>query len=1463
MEAKSGGSKRPRFSAKSKTMGFSPQQKKVAELPHAPGLVGSVVEKGFSEALPQKPSPASLPQPTVLPFPVARHRSHGPHWVQQLRWKIPARTIWRRTRMRCIMIRTAVGNQRVATKSAKKQGKEANLALNQPQDEAAQDVSMRDSYETRITTEAEQKPVVDSMECDTPIPKNRHKPIMGESELKVSEIDDGGATSLMGDIHAENVARLADMSTDEISEARAEIMEKMNPSLIEMLKKRGRQKLEKKQVAKPERKKEEEKLESTRPAGNGKTSRSKAGDWIPYGVESSHSWKVWSERVERVRLFRFSLDGNLLEIESSPQPCDGKNANYSQYNATNVAERDFLRTEGDPAAVGYTINEAVALIRSMVPGQRALALQLLASILNKALQNLQKMDIGQNVGEISSSEKFVDWQAVWAFVLGPEPQTVLSLRIALDDNHDSVVLACAKVIQLILSCDMNENFFDISEKSCACEKDICTAPVFRARPELDGGFLHGGFWKYNTKPSNIIPCSGETENDESEGTIQDDVTVAGQDVAAGLIRMGILPRICYLLEMDPLQTLEDYLVSILIALARHSPQSADAILRCPRLIPTVIKMFTKQGSAEIQPSRIKATALLKVVLCKYNKQTCLDFVKRGVFQQAMWHWYKSPFTLEQWIKSGKEQCKFTSSLMVEQLRLWKVCILYGFCIPHFADYFPVMCLWLSPPKFEKLIGNDVLSEFMSVTREVYLVLGALAQRLPLLHSIEQLNKDAINLSNDYVEAWSWSYVVPVVDFATNWLELRSIPYVSLLIDSHSKGNMSHMVGTPLSSLLWVISAILHMLHCMLSRIVPEDIDDENKTYTNLPWLPEFVPKLGLKIVKHGFFDFSCDSNITFQEFPSNGGSLAKSLCYLRDQNSIDVSLSSISCLEGLVHVAVSVDRVVQRARPANHPEPIDGNRTVTADKILEEGITKWACSGLKEVLSVLMNMASSEWPKLQSIEMFGRGGPAPGIGFGWGSSGGGFWSLKCMLVQWDAQLILDLIKIFPIFPKNATKPDAAALRRISSVLEVCLIAGPRDRDTLAKALDILFQASVLKNLDFCIHYFVHHTEGLRSFDWKISEEDYTYFSGVLKSHFTTKWLGIKRKSSSKEDRNGNVLGMSKKGEALETIHEEESVPEQANASCSSLLVEWAHQRLPLPVHWFLSAICIIGDPKSTVKWSFNEVLDVARSGLFFLLGLESIASFLRLDLPNSPILGVPLVWKLHSLSTALHANMDVLEEEKSKDVFDALQEQYGKHVDHLRRGRGNVEILNFKTTIHESYSTFVENLVEQFAAISYGDVIYGRQVAIYLHRTVEAAIRLAAWNSLSNARVLEILPPLEKCIGEPEGYLEPVEDNEGILEAYSKSWTSGILDRAAARESVAFSLALHHLSCFIFYCNASEKLPLRNKLGMLRKLVQHKLTVSEGPLYRNELDQRFEVMKDACEGNSSLLAEVEKLRSSL
>lgn len=90
------------------------------------------------------------------------------------------------------------------------------------------------------------------------------------------------------------------------------------------------------------------------------------------------------------------------------------------------------------------------------------------------------------------------------------------------------------------------------QKTSSYLKDICTAPIFRSRPDVEVGFLQGGFWKYNAKPSNILPFGEDIDNDktEDEHTIQDDVVVAGQDIVAGLVRMGILPRIHYLLEVS-------------------------------------------------------------------------------------------------------------------------------------------------------------------------------------------------------------------------------------------------------------------------------------------------------------------------------------------------------------------------------------------------------------------------------------------------------------------------------------------------------------------------------------------------------------------------------------------------------------------------------------------------------------------------------------------------------------------------------------------------------------------------------------------------------------------------------------------------------------------------------------------------------------------------------------------------
>jgi len=41
-------------------------------------LIGGIVEKGITSSEFSSKKPIAPPNPTVLPFPVARHRSHGP-----------------------------------------------------------------------------------------------------------------------------------------------------------------------------------------------------------------------------------------------------------------------------------------------------------------------------------------------------------------------------------------------------------------------------------------------------------------------------------------------------------------------------------------------------------------------------------------------------------------------------------------------------------------------------------------------------------------------------------------------------------------------------------------------------------------------------------------------------------------------------------------------------------------------------------------------------------------------------------------------------------------------------------------------------------------------------------------------------------------------------------------------------------------------------------------------------------------------------------------------------------------------------------------------------------------------------------------------------------------------------------------------------------------------------------------
>ncbi|CAI9104803.1 OLC1v1003566C1 [Oldenlandia corymbosa var. corymbosa] len=783
----------------------------------------------------------------------------------------------------------------------------------------------------------------------------------------------------------------------------------------------------------------------------------------------------------------------------------------------------------------------------------------------------------------------------------------------------------------------------------------------------------------------------------------------------------------------------------------------------------------------------------------------------------------------------------------------------------FCGSFPVLSVWLSVPTFKKLIENEVLSEFAAISKEAYLVLETLTKRLPNFYSSSHAEEFGFE-----EEIWCWSRVGPLVDLALDWTLVKDISPISSFLDNLNGENVySASQVSSLNSLLWVISSVIHTISGVLEAVLPVDNKDCSSSGC-LPWLPDFVPKIGLKLIKNGLFVQSVETG-------DGGDSFLHFLCHLRNKFGLETTLASASCLQGLVQVAVSVDKLIKLAKHEKLNTMSSHYAIISNDEqILTVGLSE---SSLKDLRALF---ASIKPNNVQLIETFGRGGPAPGVGVGWGASGGGFWSKTILMAQVDARLITSLVEVF----QNSSGEELSTIEHLqhfmqmmNSTLGVCLAAGPRDGLVVDKLFDLLLHIPVLKCLDVVMHQFLCVTEGIKPFDWKYEEEDYQLFSAVLASHFKDRWLSVKTKPKGTEESHHAKIDALKKGNnvLLDTIHEESD----SSLCAVSLTQQWAYQRLPLPMQWFLSPISIMHNKKDSRKVDFQQeqvdLVEVAKAGLFFLLGLESTSAFLNAE-SCSFIRAVPVIWKLHALSVILIDGMAILEDQKSKDVFRTLQNIYGQFFDNLPIAdtRGTVKasgLLLFHSEVNENYSTFVEMLVEQFAAESYGDLVFGCQVSVYLRRHVEASVKLATWNALLNVRALELLPPVDSCFGEADGYLEPVEDDEKLLEAYVKSWVSGGLDRAASRRSVSYTLALHHLSSFIFADSTADKLLLRNQLaksllrdytrnvqqrqGMMMNLVQYKKKPGEEGF---EVGNRLQVLKDACGGDSSLLKEVEKLK---
>ncbi|KAK5857440.1 hypothetical protein PBY51_010688 [Eleginops maclovinus] len=312
----------------------------------------------------------------------------------------------------------------------------------------------------------------------------------------------------------------------------------------------------------------------------------------------------------------------------------------------------------EPERAGYSLQELFLLSRSQLIQQRSLAISTLANILSKA-----------RAGEYLSVLK----DSVVSTLL--DAGLLFLLRFALDDGVEGVMSAAVHALKALLVCAEDEECLD------------CTFSWFRGLASFP-----------------LLPSTQEEEEEEDEGLPENmkftakereerksDHDVARQDVVKGLLKMKLLPRLRYILEVvRPSPPVVQNVLQILTRIARHSSSSATKLLDCPRLMETVLSEFLPSSwtppSSPLPQSvyglPLASTMKLLRVLATSGRHACARLINSfGVKARLPCLLSVEPSEL---LLEPAEALRITT----EAFRLWAVAAGYGQACKLYIDLYP-------------------------------------------------------------------------------------------------------------------------------------------------------------------------------------------------------------------------------------------------------------------------------------------------------------------------------------------------------------------------------------------------------------------------------------------------------------------------------------------------------------------------------------------------------------------------------------------------------------------------------------------------------------------------------------------------------------------------------------------------------------------------------------------------------
>ncbi|KAF7201753.1 RNA polymerase II-associated protein 1 isoform X2 [Nothobranchius furzeri] len=533
----------------------------------------------------------------------------------------------------------------------------------------------------------EKKPSPPSSEAPQD-PESRQQSLLHDAHSDPGLSDDAGPRLVFGDglqspdstgetmrIHKENQIKLQTMSQAEIMEEQNKLLSQLDPRLVEFIRSHKAQSV----------------LSSDSPSKH-TTEKSSKRDPPPENLTTGSSGAaVPSQEVEMeeeekpavtvknlpVKPQREWVHMDKLEPEKlewmrdlpSPRKKGTKKAMQARFDfvGTLIPPSEDLPTHlglhhhgEEPERAGYSLQELFLLARSQFIQQRSLALSTLANILSKARA-------GAYLSVLNGSVVSTLLDAGLLFLL----------RFGLDDGVEGVMSAAVQALKALLVCAEDEECLDFT---FSWFRGMASFPLLPFAQEEEE----------DEEDEGLDESMKETAKEKEER--KSDYEVSRQDVVKGLLKMKLLPRLRYILEVvRPSPPVVQDVLQILTRIARHSSSSVTQVLDCPRLMETVMSEFLPASwkSLSLNPPSVyglplaSAMKLLRV-LASSGRHTCARLLNSlGARERLSCLLSADPSEL---LLEPSEALSITT----EAYRLWAVAAAYGQACRLYIDLYPAL-----------------------------------------------------------------------------------------------------------------------------------------------------------------------------------------------------------------------------------------------------------------------------------------------------------------------------------------------------------------------------------------------------------------------------------------------------------------------------------------------------------------------------------------------------------------------------------------------------------------------------------------------------------------------------------------------------------------------------------------------------------------------------------------------------